>query len=415
MKIVSRYVLREVSSFFLISLLAFTGLLLTVKMLRLTSLIVNRGVELSQIASVFLAIVPTFLEIALPMSTLLGVMLAFARLCGDSELVVMRASGISILRFLVPVGLFAVVVASSGLFVSCVLRPWGFSTLSTTLFDIARSKSTSGLTEGIFNKLGQLTLYAEKIDYRTGELSRVIVDDRRDETQRKIVVAKRGRIVGDREAQSISLLLGEGIAHESLADKYSRTYFVSNSLTVKPSELREEVKKGAVARELPGPQLLETVAYYKDLLWNSTQDPIEVYGESVSRKDLLKKFRRAKIEYQQRISLPYASFVMAFIGMALGVMSPRTQRTWGAGFAATLGLIVFIAYYSIFSIGLTLADKGALQIWIALWAPNVLTSAIAAFMIYKVGTEQWQSVSEGAQRGVSRLVTAIRTLVRRSR
>jgi lipopolysaccharide export LptBFGC system permease protein LptF len=106
---------------------------------------------------------------------------------------------------------------------------------------------------------------------------------------------------------------------------------------------------------------------------------------------------------------------MAFIGMALGVMSPRTQRTWGAGFAATLGLIVFIAYYSIFSIGLTLADKGALQIWIALWAPNVLTSAIAAFIIYKVGTEQWQSGSEGAQRGVSRLVTAIRTLVRRSR
>ena len=80
MKILSRYVLKEIASFFAISLLTFTGLLLTIRMLRLTSLIVNRGVEIGQIATVFLAIIPTFLEIALPMSTLLGVMLAFARL-----------------------------------------------------------------------------------------------------------------------------------------------------------------------------------------------------------------------------------------------------------------------------------------------------------------------------------------------
>ena len=131
MKILSRYVLKEIASFFAISLLTFTGLLLTIRMLRLTSLIVNRGVEFGQIGTVFFAIIPTFLEIALPMSTLLGVMLAFARLCGDSEVIVMRASGISLLRFIAPLSLFALVVGGSGLFVSCVLRPWGFATLST--------------------------------------------------------------------------------------------------------------------------------------------------------------------------------------------------------------------------------------------------------------------------------------------
>jgi lipopolysaccharide export system permease protein len=94
---------------------------------------------------------------------------------------------------------------------------------------------------------------------------------------------------------------------------------------------------------------------------------------------------------------------MAFIGMALGIMSPRTQRTWGAGFAATLGLVVFILYYSIFSIGLTMADRGALKVWIALWAPNIITTAIAALLVYKVGTEQWQSVSEGAQKVLERV------------
>ena len=125
-------------------------------------------------------------------------------------------------------------------------------------------------------------------------------------------------------------------------------------------------------------------------------------------KELLKKFRRAKIEYGQRLSLPYASVVMAFVGMALGIMSPRTQRTWGAGFAATLGLVVFISYYSIFSIGLTLADSGALKVWIALWAPNILTTAIAAALVYKVGTEQWQSVAEGAQCTIEKIANLVK-------
>ena len=402
-KIISRYVLKEVFTFFSISLLTFTGLLLTVRMLRLTSLIVNRGVEIGQIATGFLAIIPTFLEIALPMATLLGVMLAFARMCGDSEMVVLRASGISILKFIIPIGIFALVVGGTGLFVSVVLRPWGFSTLSTALFEIARSKSTSGLTEGVFNKIGQLTLYAEKIDYQTGDLSKVIVDDKRNDTQRKVVIAKRGKIVADQDTQTISLLLGEGVAHETDGENYSRTEFQSNSLSVNPMELKEDTKKGQVARELGGAQLQQTINHYKEKLRTTEGDGVEVYGQTLTRKELLKKFRRAKIEYGQRLSLPYASFVMAFIGMALGIMSPRTQRTWGAGFAATLGLVVFILYYSIFSIGLTMADSGTIKVWIALWAPNILTTAIAAVLVYKVGTEQWQSVSDGAQRLIERV------------
>ena len=405
MRIISRYVLKEVFTFFSISLLTFTGLLLTVRMLRLTSLIVNRGVELAQIAKVFLAIIPTFLEIALPMATLLGVMLAFARMCGDSEMVVLRASGISLLKFLVPIGIFAAAVGSTGLFVSFVLRPWGFSTLSTALFEIARSKSTSGLTEGVFNKIGQLTLYAEKIDYQSGDLSKVIVDDKRNDTQRKVVVAQRGKIVADEQTQTLSLLLGEGVVHETDGENYSRTAFQSNSLSVNPMELKEDAKKGAVARELPGPELLRLADYYKQQLRSTDSDAIEVSGQTLTRKELLKKFRRAKIEYGQRLSLPYASVVMAFVGMALGIMSPRTQRTWGAGFAATLGLVVFILYYSVFSIGLTLADSGALKVWIALWAPNILTTAIAALLVYKVGTEKWQSVAEGAQRFIEKVST----------
>ncbi len=413
MRLLSRYVLKEVLIFFSISLLTFTGLLLTLRMLRLTSLIVNRGVEFGQIATVFVAIIPTFLEIALPMATLLGVMLAFARLCGDSEVVVIKASGVGLGSFLKPLAGFALSVGLVGLFVSMVLRPWGFDTLSDALFNIARSKSTSGLTEGIFNKLGDITLYAEQIDYASGDLRRVIVDDKRDATQRKVVIAKRGRIVADQASQTISLLLADGVAHESVEGKYTRTAFISNSLNVNPSELTNENKKGLTARELSTPRLRQAIQEYKMTLRKSEAPELEVYGEVLSRADLQKKFRRAKVEYGQRLSLPVASIIMAFIGFAIGIMSPRTQRSWGAGFAATLGLVVFMLYYGIFSLGLALADGGKMHVGLALWLPNIVASIIAVVLVYKIVTEQWHSVSEGVFNGTASLVSRIKSMARR--
>lgn len=395
MRILSRYILREVLSFFSISLAAFTGLLLTVKMLRLTSLIVNRGVEPLQIVRVFLAIIPTFLEIALPMSALLGVMLAFSRLSGDSEVIVMRASGISLFRFVRPLAYFAVGIGIAGLFVSLVLRPWGFASLSDALFDAARSRSTAGLTEGVFNKLGNIILYAEEIDYSTGDLSRIIIDDKRNPEQRKIVIAKRGRIIADEAQQSLSLLLADGVAHELINGRYARTDFTTNSLGIDSADLSNDSGKGVNARELQSPELIETIHTYEQLLSTTPeQDHYSVMGAELSKKELEKKLRRARIELGQRFSLPYASFIMTFIGMSFGIMSPRTQRTWGAGFAAALGLGVFIVYYSIFSVSLALADSGALNAWVALWIPNVLATIVAITTINKIGTEQWQSVSE---------------------
>ncbi|MCI5064648.1 LptF/LptG family permease, partial [bacterium] len=93
MKILSRYILREVLTYFAISLFIFTGILFTLRVLKLTSLIVNKGVLLSQVLLVFLSVIPAFLEIAVPLAALLGPMLTLARLSGDSEVIVIRASG----------------------------------------------------------------------------------------------------------------------------------------------------------------------------------------------------------------------------------------------------------------------------------------------------------------------------------
>jgi Lipopolysaccharide export system permease LptF/LptG len=86
----TRYIFGECLHFFALCLTAFTGILFTIRILKFSSLIINKGVDPHQIGRVFFAVIPTFLEFALPLAALLAVMLAFARLSGDSEVVVLR-------------------------------------------------------------------------------------------------------------------------------------------------------------------------------------------------------------------------------------------------------------------------------------------------------------------------------------
>jgi lipopolysaccharide export system permease protein len=407
-KILYRYTLKESALFFFISLFAFTGVLLTLRMLRFANLIIDKGVEISQIGAVFISIIPTFLEVAIPLATLLGVMLAFARFSGDSEVVVMRASGISILQLVRPVIIFGLLASAAGILVAQELKPWGFRNLSATLFDIARTKSTSGLEKGVFNKLGDLTLYAERIDYQTGALGNVLIDDRRDKNQRKVVTAQGGEIRSDTANRAIVLLLRDGTIHEQLEGKYAVTRFLTNNLSVNPDELfDQESQKGRNISEMYLTELRERLFYLRELRSKLPEEgllqpegypqpvPTTVLAEKTSREALEKRIVRTEIELGQRFSLPFASFALALLALPLGIQPPRAQRTWGAGLSATLGLMIFVLYYGIFSIGLVLAQNGTVSTLVSLWMPNAAVLALAAFALYKTSTEQWHSVAAG--------------------
>jgi lipopolysaccharide export system permease protein len=67
------YIISEIAPPFLLGLLAFTFILLTARMLRLVELVVSRGVPLLQIGKLFGLILPTFLEMTVPMALLLGI------------------------------------------------------------------------------------------------------------------------------------------------------------------------------------------------------------------------------------------------------------------------------------------------------------------------------------------------------
>ena len=395
-------------------------------MLKFAGLIVNKGVDAAQVGLVFVSIVPTFLEIAIPLATLLGVLLAFARLSGDSEIVVIRASGVSLFELLKPVLIAGALIFCCSLVVSNSLKPWGYKQLSNTLFEIARSKSTAGLDQGVFNKLGRITLYSEEINDQNGKLGHVMIDDRRTDS-RKIAVSKKGQIVSDPEKQQIIFYLEDGYIHEIIEGKYVITKFNSNSIVLDTDEIYDPgvAQKGRSPKDMNTKELRDAQSEFKGVYkklsggenvdFNSISDLAKslIVTEEFNQKEVGRRIRKLQIERSLRLSMPFAAFFLALVAMPLGIQPPRVQRTWGAGLSSIIGIFVFVLYYALLSIGLTMAEAGKVHPYIAVWTPNLLAFLIGSLMIYRIGKEQWQSVVEGLEFFLGRAQIRAKYVVRK--
>lgn len=366
-------------------------------MLKFSDLIINKGVSFYDVATVFIALIPTFLEFAFPMSTLLGVMLCIARLSGDSEIIVMRASGISLFQLLKPCLYVGGIMLFFALLISISLRPWGYKTSSQTLYNIARDKTTVGLQEGTFQKLGLLTLYAEVIEHKTGYMEKVLIDDKRADDSRKIIFSKKGRIIADNSNQKININLQFGEIHEHVNENYNYTEFEQNQISIGSEELFDpDTKENNVKfKELSYPELLTT---QKKLIQELTTLPKIINNYNDEDKFLTNKLIGVSVEKNRRLSFPFASFILPFMAMALGIQAPRARKTWGTSISILLALSVFIIYFGLLSFAITLAEKGTLPASIALWLPNLILSGISVYLIIQLANEKWQAIQDPIQK-----------------
>lgn len=144
-RILFRYLISEIIPPFFLGLLAFTSVLLIGRILRLIELVVTRGVPILQILKLFSLILPTFLEMTVPMAFLLAILLGLGRMSNDQELLAMKASGISPAQILWPVAILAFVIALVTFFLTMFARPVANFALKKELYNIAKSRIGTAL------------------------------------------------------------------------------------------------------------------------------------------------------------------------------------------------------------------------------------------------------------------------------
>jgi lipopolysaccharide export system permease protein len=137
-RILSLYIIREIASLFLLGIMVFTLILLMGRLIKLTDLVISRGVPLADVSRMILYLMPSFLVFTIPMAFLLAVLLAFGRLSADNEITVMKAGGISLMQLMPPVVLCGLCAALLTLAASTVGVPWGNNAFKDLSFAVLK-------------------------------------------------------------------------------------------------------------------------------------------------------------------------------------------------------------------------------------------------------------------------------------
>jgi lipopolysaccharide export system permease protein len=237
-RLLSRYLLRQLVAPFLFGLAALTSLMLLSQIAKKFGALVGKGLPWGVIAEVFALSLPFIVAMTLPMAVLLAVLYAFSHLAADNEITAMRASGISVYQILTPVLAWGVVMAAINFaFVDQVL-PRTNARLRGLLIDIGRKKPTLELREQVINEVppSQYFLRAGRIDGATGRLKDITIYDMGGETSRRIIYADSGRMAYNEGRTDLNLRLFDGSIHQYRPSdplSFQLTYYRVNDIRVK--------------------------------------------------------------------------------------------------------------------------------------------------------------------------------------
>jgi lipopolysaccharide export system permease protein len=358
-KTLCRYLVAEVIPPFFLGLLAFTCILLIGRILRLIELVVTRGVPLLQIGKLFALILPTFLEMTVPMAFLLAILLGLGRMSNDQELLAMKASGVSAPQILGPIALVGLVVALITLGLTMFARPTANFALKKELYNIARNRVGTALREKVFNDdFPQILIYVEELVPPGNTAQGVLIVDKRDQTREDIIFGKVARITTDEETNTLGLRLFDGSVYERERNRpgFSQTRFNIYDLKFDLDELVGPMRqKEAGPKEMPITELL-----------NAIEAKGSAGGKTIAER----------MELHQRIAFAFVPLVFCLLGVSLTLLprTSRANRSWGF----MLCTFWLMTYYTLLSLGKALGDKSILHPIPALWLPNLVVGGIGA-------------------------------------
>lgn len=365
---IHRYILREINTPVILSLLIFTFVLLMGRIPRLTELIVSKGVPVSEILQLFSYLLPTFFSITVPLSFLLGILLAFGRFSADSEFIALKASGVSLYRLLTPVIVLALFFSLLTAWLTISVEPAGKTAFRNKIFQIASSRASVGIRPGLFNdEFEGLVLYTRGMDERQGIMHQVFISDEREGETPATIVAKEGRFIPNPENYSLTLRLSNGSVHRRPDHDKKATYqiigFSNYDINI---NLEQQLATGQDRHRSRG-----------ELSWEELNQALEKQTDQ-------KSTFRFSVEKHKRIAIAFAPLVFSLVGVPLGLQSNRSGK--GSGFA--LALAIALVYYLLLSISSTIASKGTVPAALALWLPNCCFLLGGGYFLHRTAIER---------------------------
>ncbi|MBZ5522408.1 MAG: LptF/LptG family permease [Acidobacteriia bacterium] len=361
MRILTRYILKEVLSHGLIGTAVFTFVIFMRDLSRILELVVRNSAPVPSVAELFFLILPAAFTVTIPMGVLVGILIGLSRMAADSEVTAMRAAGVGVGRILKIVAVFGIAAWLLALLNNAVVYPRSTTALAALQNNLASSQVSFEIQPRVFYEdFKNSVVYVQDAATASGAAvwKKVFRADTGTPGVVKITLAEQAVVGGGKEGVRLHLVNGE--VHEvnvTAPDQYTITTFSETDTVLTQPPVQKSAQELVPVQQMTTRNLLT-------LARTSTKDLARFYW----------------IEFNRRLAQPSACLVLVLIGIPLGLSSKKGGK--GAGFVLTI-VLVFI-YYFISVTGLSLARSGKLPPVLGVWMANLVFAIIGALLLWRV-------------------------------
>jgi len=432
MRLIDKYLIREMILPFIISLLIITFLLFINFLLRAVDRFLGKGLDILVILEYLFLNLAWIIALSVPMAVLLATLATFGKLSEDNEINAMRSSGIGFLMILRSPLLFGTIIALFLITFNNLILPEMNFKARLLSGDIYRKRPDINIEPGIF--LDNIPDYSMIISDKEGDvMSDVRIFSKGQKESQTSIYSKTGNL--STLADAFLLTLYDGEIHELENRDYSnyrRIIFDEHRILIPADDilLNRRDSSNRTDREMTIPMIFDKIESYENKLrvvntrimgafyrtigdsispnslenglniikmaQDSIRSDTNILKGAINKKNrqlrslerqlknefaLITSYKKGRnkysVEAHKKFSIPIACILFVLLGAPLGVMAKR------GGFAVSTSFSIgfFLLYYILLIIGEELADRNFVSPGIGMWTPNLVFLPIAIYLI----------------------------------
>ncbi len=289
------------------------------------------------------------LEVLLPTTLYLSVVIAFGRMYKDSEMTALSACGVSKTRVLRPVFFASLAVAVIVSCLSLYIRPWAYHQFFTLRAQAKANFDLDRMKGGTFYEIadGERVIFAEKVNQKKDKAKRVFIQTERDDDLQVIYARKANQVLEPTTGKEI-IVFTDGHLYEfsRQGEKGRIIQFEQSAMPLEPNgniKLKYRIKAAPTG----------------SLVFSDNSEEIA--------------------EFQWRLSTPLATILLALIGVPLSRSSPRRGK-----YAKVMtAVVIFAFYYNLSAIIKKWVEKGVLDTLPGIWWVQLLLAGLLLLMLWQ--------------------------------
>ncbi|MDD2478127.1 MAG: LptF/LptG family permease [Candidatus ainarchaeum sp.] len=402
MKILQRYLLRELFGPLCLGIIVFTFVFMIQQIFRFVDLLLNSGVPWWIASEMVASMLPAAMTLSIPMAVLVAILMGMGRLSAEREVLAIRMSGVNLISVVWPIWLFAAVLSGIMICGNFTLVP--YLTLKTSdlatqiqfiiidnipanrIYEIPESggRNTSIVFESRNENRDMMsfnlrtTVAPDNIDELRDEADElktsISIEQKKDAPDSMRLEAYTARLKKINEEsgkmRDVFITAHCGKLHQDIAQRLVEVELMNGEVSIGDANdtssltlIRfDRLTKGFIPRfdrmrtgvwrkrpiEMTVPELIDK---------HSTETP-ETYGD----------YDEIWPELWSRFSLPLACLAFALIAIPLGIF----MRPTGKVIPFAVSFLLILIYYGMLQFGRTLAKDGSLFGAFMVFLPNIV-------------------------------------------